>query len=227
MRMVQMVLTVALVLLIGAPANAATPDMVDECGGHVYGGNGYAGVRPGHVDLCAAWFTASESALQVSLEVAIPPTSESAIPVVDGSYQVLWQSGSCTYGVVLDATVGAEMAEAFTVTCGEPEVECTVPELLLNCSTVSDTQLHALPDGSIAWDGDRLVFSVPFAGDLAPFAAAHADGSVLRRARAWSSTTAGPISAWAFHCGGGFTGDRCTEIGGDFMGSTGDVVLRS
>jgi hypothetical protein len=178
---------IAMVMVLGGPAGAGTgqnPELEDECGVGTHMVDEQ--VAP-WLDLCAGWFqTLSSSAtgapeIKITLEVA-----DLAAERPRSQYWLSWSSGGCGFTVArLDGGDDLQPGDAvsrLSVQCAPARhVPCPTPleELGFVCSEQDDPLVFDVSD-TFAQSGNRLSWTLRFAGKLAPYAKHHADGAVLR-----------------------------------------------
>ena len=177
-------LVVAVLMMLGAPASAGTqesPELSDTCGVGLHAAQEQ--VLP-WLDLCAGWFE-SESAsgvpeITVNLEVA-----DLAANRTDSQYWGSWTAGGCDF-TVIRSDGGAQLAPSdaasiLSVQCNTArEVPCETPwkELGFFCWEIDEPEQFDVSD-TFSESGNTLSWTLRFEGDLAPYASAHSDGSVL------------------------------------------------
>ena len=188
MRIVALAIVMALV--VGTPAAAGTgadPELKDPCGvgTHV----AQEQVAP-WLDLCGAWFSSpSPGVLKVTVEVADLLQSRA-----DSQYWVSWSAGGCAFTVQqmdggTDLTPGDQVSRLVTQCDPGHEVECPPPWKQLNytCWETDEPPVVLDVSDTHSESGNRLSWTLPFDGDLAPYAAHHSLGAVLRSPGAMTS----------------------------------------
>ena len=219
MRVVKCALVFVLAMVTMAmPAAAGTrsnPEVTDRCDGQIQGDDTSLQVMHESVDICSMWFTGTGGATP-TLKVTLT-TQGDLEDRPGGAYWMAWDSGKCSYAVIVDDAIGAAMPQRLTVYCGEPMTRtCAVPQLELGCETTGGPRDFALPANSVAIDGDAMQVTVRFDGALAPFAKAHDAGSVLSDPYAFATQVIGPVYLHTWGCGFGI-GDLegCWGANGD------------
>lgn len=179
-------LVVAVLMMLGAPASAGTPqdpELQDACGAGLH--MAQEQVLP-WLDLCRGWFETASGpgqvpAIKVNLEVA-----DLAANRADSQYWVSWVAGGC--GFTLTRFDGGtqlapgEAASRLAVQCDPGrEVPCPTPlkELGYHCFEFADALLFDVSD-TFSETGNNVSWTVRFDGQLADYAHAHAHGSVLK-----------------------------------------------
>lgn len=112
----------------------------------------------------------------------------------DSQYWVSWSSGGCSFTLQrMDGGAAIAPGDAVSrlVAQCEPgrEVECPPPfkQLDFTCWQTDEDPVVIDVGDAYAQSGNRLSWTLQFDGDLAPYAAQHSAGAVLRRTDAMTS----------------------------------------
>lgn len=230
MRVVKSALVLVLAIVTMAmPAAAGTranPEVSDRCDGPVQRDNTTSvQVIDASVDICSAWFQGT-SGTTPTLKVNLR-TRGTLEDRPGGAYWVAWTSGKCSYAVIVDDAIGAEMPQRLTVYCGEPITRtCAVPQLELGCETTGGPRDFALSASAVDVAGDELQVTVRFDGALAPFAKAHDAGSVLTSPWAFATQVFGPVYLHTWGCSVGIEElEGCWGANGDVTANGRDYTV--
>jgi hypothetical protein len=207
-------LSLLLVLLMAVPASATpTTVLTDPCSGAPSLQTGLS--LPGQ-DICAvtaetiAAGDGQPTTLQVTMVLAGDPAE------LPSAHSVAWGSGDCAFIPFRSDRGGLETQGGVAVACGERVDACGQPVPVV-CE--AEYEFEAVYDAEVVLGPTTVTWTVTFADELEPFAAAHALGSTI----VFGTALAGP--SWptfdspiaAFTCGE----ITCGEVVGDFVfGST-------